>query len=220
MIVNIRKFSRLFNTATSQANKPTYAFLQSLGYTPKLSSAIISSLLSPETGITQTSLLAFTKSLAGAHEIGEDNGLVPLAKSIEQELSRKEGKSLISFNITLPNSQETYSVKGFEDMTLKDIAEYGTEEGADFLSEYLECACSGIMACSTCQIYVDEEWFDKVEEVNPLTEEELDMLDLAFEPRETSRLGCQIKLKKEIDGFKFSLPGSSNNLFDHIPFKD
>lgn len=49
----------------------------------------------------------------------------------------------------------------------------------------LEGACEGSLACSTCHVIVDEDWFDKLEEP---TEEEEDMLDLAFGLQQTSRL--------------------------------
>ncbi len=53
----------------------------------------------------------------------------------------------------------------------------------------LEGACEGSLACSTCHVIVDPEWY---EELDPATEEEEDMLDLAFGLTHTSRLGCQI----------------------------
>jgi 2Fe-2S ferredoxin len=68
-----------------------------------------------------------------------------------------------------------------------DYVERGDDEGSEMLSEYIECACSGVMACSTCHVVIDPDWFDRV---GPPSEEEMDMLDLAFEPQETSRLGC------------------------------
>ncbi|MCK4939273.1 MAG: ferredoxin family 2Fe-2S iron-sulfur cluster binding protein, partial [Rhodospirillaceae bacterium] len=61
----------------------------------------------------------------------------------------------------------------------------------------LEGACEGSLACSTCHVVVDSEWFDKLDEA---TEEEEDMLDLAFGLTHTSRLGCQIKITEELDG--------------------
>ena len=45
--------------------------------------------------------------------------------------------------------------------------------------------------------------------------DEEDMLDLAFDRRETSRLGCQLLLRKELNGLRVSLPAGANNLFDH-----
>ena len=76
----------------------------------------------------------------------------------------------------------------------------------------LEGACEGSMACSTCHLIVSPEWYDKVELYNKLTDEENDMLDLAFGLTETSRLGCQITVTKELDGLCVILPGETRNV--------
>lgn len=73
----------------------------------------------------------------------------------------------------------------------------------------LEGACEGSLACSTCHVIVAEEWFDKLEEP---TEEEEDMLDLAFGLQQTSRLGCQIIISDELDGLKVSVPSETRNI--------
>ena len=71
------------------------------------------------------------------------------------------------------------------------MCEYGDGQGSDLLSEYLECACSGVMACSTCHVYVESEETRCV--LGDPSEDEEDMLDLAFERKDAlSRLGCQI----------------------------
>ena len=73
----------------------------------------------------------------------------------------------------------------------------------------LEGACEGSLACSTCHVIVDEEWFDKLDEAS---EEEEDMLDLAFGLTHTSRLGCQIKMTDELDGIRLTLPSATRNM--------
>lgn len=73
----------------------------------------------------------------------------------------------------------------------------------------IEGACEGGMACSTCHVIVDPDWFDRL---NPASEEEEDMLDLAFGLARTSRLGCQITMADELDGLIVSLPNETNNL--------
>lgn len=73
----------------------------------------------------------------------------------------------------------------------------------------LEGACEGSLACSTCHVIVDDSWFDKLEEA---TEEEEDMLDLAFDLQKTSRLGCQILVSDELDGMRVSLPKGTRNM--------
>ena len=73
----------------------------------------------------------------------------------------------------------------------------------------LEGTCEGCMACSTCHVIVDETWFEKLEDAS---EEEEDMLDLAFEVGPTSRLGCQINMTRDLDGLVVSLPTQHFNL--------
>lgn len=208
-----------FATSVDDSVRKTSDFLTELGYSRTLSKEIISSLLNPTTGVTEHSLYDLVVSLAGAYEIGEDNGLVPLAKSVELEVARKEGKKMVEFFCIL-SSGKSIRCQGLEGMSLKDIVEYGSDVNCEVLSQYLECACSGIMACSTCHVYVTDKWFEKLNRVCPVTEAELDMIDLAFEPKSTSRLGCQINLDKSFEGFEISFPEGSNNLFDHIPFQD
>ena len=73
----------------------------------------------------------------------------------------------------------------------------------------LEGACEGSLACSTCHVVVSEEWFEKLEEPS---EDEEDMLDLAFGLTETSRLGCQIIMTPELDGLEVQLPAATRNM--------
>ncbi len=71
-------------------------------------------------------------------------------------------------------------------------------------------ACGGSCACSTCHVIVDgDEMYEKIPEPN---DDENDMLDLAFGLTETSRLGCQVKITKELDGLKVKLPNMTRNL--------
>ena len=73
----------------------------------------------------------------------------------------------------------------------------------------IEGACEGGMACSTCHVIVADDWFDRLD---PASEEEEDMLDLAFDLARTSRLGCQITMSDELDGLVVKLPSETNNL--------
>lgn len=71
-------------------------------------------------------------------------------------------------------------------------------------------ACGGSCACSTCHVIVtDDSFYDKMAEPD---DEENDMLDLAFGLTETSRLGCQVKMSKELDGLVVQLPKMTRNL--------
>ena len=73
----------------------------------------------------------------------------------------------------------------------------------------LEGACEGSLACSTCHIIVDQDWFHRLPDI---TEDEEDMLDLAFGLTSTSRLGCQIIMTEDLDGLVVQLPEGTNNM--------
>jgi len=73
----------------------------------------------------------------------------------------------------------------------------------------LEGTCEGQMACSTCHVIVDREWFAKLPEAS---EDEEDMLDLAYAVERTSRLSCQIELTEEIDGLTVKIPSDSRDM--------
>jgi len=67
----------------------------------------------------------------------------------------------------------------------------------------IDADCGGACACSTCHVYVDPAWFDKL----PAREDmEVDMLDFAFEPNERSRLTCQVKVTAALDGLVVQMP--------------
>ncbi|GBD57788.1 ferredoxin family 2Fe-2S iron-sulfur cluster binding protein [Gluconobacter wancherniae] len=67
----------------------------------------------------------------------------------------------------------------------------------------LEGACEGSLACATCHVVVDPEWAAKL---SNSTDDEEDMLDLAFGLEKTSRLGCQIVMTEALDGLTVRLP--------------
>ncbi len=73
----------------------------------------------------------------------------------------------------------------------------------------LEGACEGSLACSTCHVIVDKSFYDMLKEPS---EDEEDMLDLAFGLTTTSRLGCQIIMTKELDGLTLTVPEETRNI--------
>ncbi|KAG6009380.1 hypothetical protein E4U21_002690 [Claviceps maximensis] len=74
----------------------------------------------------------------------------------------------------------------------------------------MEGACGGSCACSTCHVIVaNEDYYERIPEPE---DDENDMLDLAFGLTETSRLGCQVKMTKELDGLVVKLPSMTRNL--------
>ena len=73
----------------------------------------------------------------------------------------------------------------------------------------IEGACDGSLACSTCHVIVEPDWAGRLEEAS---EDEEDMLDLAFNLTETSRLGCQIIMCEALDGLTVKLPAATRNM--------
>lgn len=70
----------------------------------------------------------------------------------------------------------------------------------------IKAECGGACACATCHVYVDPKWTDKL---HPPRDEEIDMLDSAFDVEENSRLSCQILMSEELDGLEVTLaPGT------------
>lgn len=111
----------------------------------------------------------------------------------------KPGEELKITFITKDGEQLSYEVAEGDNML--DIAQANNLE--------MEGACGGSCACSTCHVIVDPEFYDKMEEPD---DDENDMLDLAFGLTETSRLGCQIAMSKDLDGIRVALPAMSRNL--------
>ena len=73
----------------------------------------------------------------------------------------------------------------------------------------LEGACEGSLACSTCHVMLEKNFFENLPEPS---EEEEDMLDLAFGLTHTSRLGCQIIIDEKLDGMKVKVPTGTRNM--------
>ena len=67
----------------------------------------------------------------------------------------------------------------------------------------IDADCGGSMACATCHVYVQEKWLDLI----PKAEDaEIDMIDMAYEPKKNSRLSCQIIISDELDGLTITTP--------------
>ena len=184
-------------------------------YSKDVAAGVVAALADPASGVPLSALLPTLKQLAGAYEIGEDNGLDALAAAVEKEVNERAGKRLVHCSVKAGSA--SFDVSAYEGTSLYDVVRRGEDDGARALQSYLECACSGVMACSTCHVYVAPEWFSRVGEP---CEAELDMLDLAHEPRANSRLGCQLVFTPELDGLELEVPDAANNLMDHIPFED
>ena len=67
----------------------------------------------------------------------------------------------------------------------------------------IDADCGGSMACATCHVYIEEKWLDKL----PKAEDaEVDMIDMAYEPKKNSRLSCQVIVSDELDGLTVNIP--------------
>ena len=78
--------------------------------------------------------------------------------------------------------------------TNSTLMEIIRDEGID-----IEAACGGCCACTTCHVYIDDEWLHKLD---PIDDDEESMLDQAFDVKEQSKLSCQIQLNAELDGIE------------------
>ena len=67
----------------------------------------------------------------------------------------------------------------------------------------IDADCGGSMACATCHVYVQDEWFNKIEKAE---DSEQDMIDMAYEPKKNSRLSCQLIVTDQLDGLVVTTP--------------
>ena len=232
-----RTLARSSGLANETPEDKARSFVIGVGHDPEVARGVVGALA--DAGLSGDALLATVRSMAGRWEVGEDEGLEDLVASVQKAQAITEGRKMVEFWCVPPNAwasgegeegqerpqseedRETmmaraFVVRALEGTSLTDAAKFGEGEGASTLGEYIECACSGIMACSTCHVVIDPEWFDRVGEPE---EAEQDMLDLAYSPRDTSRLGCKIVLSKDVDGLLVRLPKNANNLMDYVPFQ-
>jgi 2Fe-2S ferredoxin len=103
--------------------------------------------------------------------------------------------SPIKVTFVQPDGKEqTFAVSDLK-QTLKDVARMGDVPG-------IAADCGGACACATCHVHVDPAWIERVGRASGV---EADMLELASELADTSRLSCQIDLRPELDGLRVSV---------------
>jgi ferredoxin, 2Fe-2S len=103
--------------------------------------------------------------------------------------------SSIKLTFVQPDGKEqTFEVSDLK-QTLKDVARMGDVPG-------IAADCGGACACATCHVHVDPAWIERVGRASGV---EADMLELASELADTSRLSCQIDLRPELDGLRVSV---------------
>jgi ferredoxin len=134
-------------------------------------------------------------------------------RSVMRNFGSREANSclpskIITFDI--PHLELSFEIKWRARQSILDIA--GRDEVS---SQHIEGACSGSMACYTCHFYLDNKAFDSLGESDAI---EHDLLDMLFDPRDASRLGCQVKLTEalmDLDEIIVTIQnGWANNVWD------
>lgn len=168
-------------------------YLLDLGYDEKVAKGVVEAFLPSKPSVSDLKGLG-------------SNGLKTLVESVRRDIASKNwSDQSIRVRVKVPRERTEFDINVPIGQTFYQVAKQNPD-----LGQYLECACSGVAACSTCHVIVEEEFFRKL---TPPNEDELDMLDLAADPAPTSRLGCQIKFTKDLDGLTIQIPKSVNNLF-------
>jgi ferredoxin len=117
-------------------------------------------------------------------------GLLQLAESVES-VTPELGNQSVPLKFDIPHHKTSYTLQWKEGQSVLDLA----KSHPDLLGEYMEGTCGGTMSCCTCHVYLSPRMYKVLKEP---CNAELDMLDLAYEPKETSRLACQIRLEGEL----------------------
>ena len=190
-----RTFSILSN---NESNKDAFEWLVESGVQPQEADEVIKV-------YKQTS---GTATISDLKQLGA-TGLESLLQSIRKELQEKDkikvqGQDKVTLLINNPRvSNELRKIEIYENETL-----YNTLCAP--VIDDLEFACGGNAACSTCHVILEPRFYS---ELPPPEEDELDMLDLAWEPTDTSRLACQMVVNKNCNNMVITIPSESNNLF-------
>ncbi|KAJ7594099.1 ferredoxin [Mycena floridula] len=157
----------------------------------------------------QTMLSCTRRNLLNCSKSSSPRNIIAQRRTIHASPSRNHGH----LTRPLPGTGIKIHFKDSKGNLLKTIE---ANDGDDVLSiahEHdidLEGACEGSVACSTCHIILPPEYYDMLPEPD---DDENDMLDMAFGLTDTSRLGCQVKLSKELDGVTVFLPSATRNMF-------
>ena len=121
-------------------------------------------------------------------------------------------KKHLNIKIEVPYERDVVTVTAKAGQTIKDLVDENER-----LRSYLECACDGNAACSTCHVVVHKDFYGVLD---PPEQAELDMIDLAWGVTDTSRLGCQMILNDKCEGMKVTVPKRANNLMEPEIFFD
>lgn len=146
------------------------------------------------------------------------NGLNKLKRTLNSlsngnNIQKELGINLTKFNFFFYNSKKSFSESNLVNITYKYLGgkevHVSAPIGENLLiiaknnNVELEGACDCSLACSTCHLILEQSLYDKLEEPS---EDETNLLSLSGNYCETSRLGCQIKVSKELEGCVFKIP--------------
>ena len=100
----------------------------------------------------------------------------------------------------LTHDNQTHTIEVQNGLTVMEGAVQNDIPGID-------ADCGGSMACATCHVYVEEKWFNKLSKAE---DAEIDMIDMAHEPKKSSRLSCQLIVSDELDGLIVTTPAKQS----------
>ncbi|QDZ26063.1 ferredoxin [Chloropicon primus] len=168
----------------------------------------LSSVAAPTSGRA----LKFAESARSAKGVVEPLG--GAASCLTTQVRGHRGESLLGADFNAETITVTFIDKDGEEEVIEAPVGKSLLEIAHMNDIELEGACEGSLACSTCHVIVeDEEQFDLLDEIGQEpTDDENDMLDLAFGLTETSRLGCQIICCHELEGLRVRIPSATRNM--------
>ena len=174
--------------------------LSQLGVDPSFHNQVVQTLASVLGGrITVSTLDTF----------GAD-GIQALAKSLEHErLKTEPSRAKRDVIISIPHHRTEFQLSWRQGQSLMQLS-----QDDEVLKEYIEGPCGGTMACCTCHVYLDPDSYAALG--GTPSENEQDMLDLAYDRRETSRLGCQVYLNEamlRLDKVIVTIPDGVNNVW-------
>jgi ferredoxin len=152
--------------------------------------------------VTRVSVKSARNSLVRPATRSVSRAFLPLATApspLERQSLASRSFATVPITYIEPNGDEK-EVQAEVGKHLLDIAHDNNIE--------LEGACGGELACATCHLIFEQEMYDTLPEKD---EEEDDMLDLAFELTDTSRLGCQICVRDDMAGMKVRIPDDGFN---------
>lgn len=162
------------------------AYLSSMGINDNLHKDVLQSVAAVVGEDKEITVKTLKANLTKADLIELSSAIIQQQKKRRRKVSRL--KKEVAF--CTPNQSRTI-LTWKQGESLLDLAQ--SIPGQQVLEglDQMEGSCGGQMSCSTCHVYLDPKTF---EALPPPVDEELDMIDLAFEPKKTSRLGCQVKL--------------------------